>query len=268
MNTTMANIITYTFLQIPLRMMSSVSTLVKRWYNRVSDRLMNHNEPQLSSHNTLEQPARTPPTRPWTTHDSNLALFECLSEPCGKRRALPPEIILIILAQRSRWVFRDIESYPLTTPVFGGGFRLIKAQGGDEQPILVTRPLWNSDIRFLEHVVFTFSSCDQGWSSYPEHHGTYDQSYTWMEAGICRQDDEVSVCRRFELQRNRHAGGHPEDYRVEIGKDHGLFTLLCDGEEGDKIALWARAMFGGWQNFVHNAKIELHFFGPDDLVER
>ena len=69
---------------------------------------------------------------------------------------------------------------------------------------------------------------------------------------------------RWELQRNRHAGREVEDYRIEFDKDHEMFKSL---RKGDKIALWARAMYPGWQNFVYEANIELWFDGVDDLQD-
>ena len=138
-------------------------------------------------------------------------------------------------------------------------------EGGDGSPVVSTRELSDYDILALDHVAFTFTSCDQGWSSYPEHRGTYDGSWTWLETGITRDHDTNTFLGRWELQRNRHAGEGPEDYRVEFGKEHELFTSLS---KGDKIALWARALYPAWQNFVHEANIELCFYRPDEIPER
>ena len=224
-----------------------------------------HTNALPESQAALDQPTSTQ-NQQWTIHDANLALFSCLSQPMGKRRALPPEIILLILAQRSRWILRSIEQYPLTSPVHNRGHRISQRQGEDEEAILLTRAFSDQDILTLERVIFTFSSRDQGWSSYPKYHGTYDQSYTWIEAGAWRRHDHATVADgRWELHRNRHAGGEPEDYRIEFGRDHELFATLWGGAGGDRIAMWARAMYPGWQNYVHEANIELCFHGPDDL---
>lgn len=85
-----------------------------------------------------------------------------------------------------------------------------------------------------------------------------------MEASIIRDTDVELSEKRWELQRNRHAGREAENYRIELEKDHEMLTFL---REGDKIALWARALYPGWRNFVHEAKIELRFAGVDDLQE-
>ena len=141
----------------------------------------------------------------------------------------------------------------------------MNTQGGDDRPILSTRELLDQDILALDHVTFTFTSCDQGWSDYHQHRGTYDASWTWLEMGVTRHHDTHTILGRWELQRNRHACDEPKDYRVEIRKEHGLFTDLS---KGDEIALWARALYPGWQNFVHEANIELCFYRPDEIPER
>ena len=63
------------------------------------------------------------------------------------------------------------------------------------------------------------------------------------------------------LNRNRHTGLHPEDYVIELGAEH---DLLKRAEEGDRLALWARAVFPGWENRVHKAGIQIRCF--DDLL--
>lgn len=65
---------------------------------------------------------------------------------------------------------------------------------------------------------------------------------------------------RYELHRNRHAGRNAEDYVIELGTEHELLQRV---EEGDRFALWARAVFPGWENRVHKARIEICCF--DDL---
>lgn len=202
----------------------------------------------------------------WTIHDSNLALFDCLSQSIGKRPALPPEMIMLILTDPSRWILLNSESFELaSSPSRPGQARVIHWQGTDREPILSTRVLLQRDAIAAVGAIFTFRSQDQGWSSDNRmHHGTYDHSWTWMEASIIRDTDVELSEKRWELQRNRHAGREAENYRIELEKDHEMLTFL---REGDKIALWARALYPGWRNFVHEAKIELRFAGVDDLQE-
>ena len=213
-------------------------------------------------------------TRPWTTHDANVALHQCLSTSTPHRRALPNEIILQILDHPSRWIqvhcvkLRAVAAHePLRCRSNG-------PQHGDWQ-ILVTDPVSGWVINRLRKLVYSFRGQDQGWSDYPEDHGTYAGSWTWFEAGLTRFEDKNAQGEelrhqkdlraekqrdRYELHRNRHAGRNAEDYVIELGTEHDLLQRV---EEGDRFALWARAVFPGWENRVHKARIEICCF--DDL---
>ncbi len=85
-----------------------------------------------------------------------------------------------------------------------------------------------------------------------------------METGVVGDDEGPAIEQRWELQRNRHAGRLPEDYTIRFGEGHDLFESL---REGDRIGVWGRAMYPGWQNLVYEAQIEVWFHGPDDLQE-
>ncbi len=214
-------------------------------------------------------------TRPWTTHDANVALYECLSTSTPHRPALPNEIILQILDHPSRWIqvhsvkLRAVAAHePLICRSYG-------PQNGDWQ-ILVTDPVSGRIINRLRNLVYSFRGQDQGWSDYPQHHGTHEGSCTWFEAGLTRFEDKNAQGEelrrqkdlragkereRYELHRNRHAALKPENYVIELGTEHDLLKRV---EDGDRFALWARAVFPGWENMVHRARIEIRCV--DDLT--
>lgn len=213
-------------------------------------------------------------TRPWTTHDANVALYRCLSTSTPHRPTLPDEIILQILDHPSRWI--QVHSVELRAVASHEPLRCRSngPQHGDWQ-ILVTDPVSGRAIKKLRKVVYFFRGQDQGWSSYPQHHGTYIDSWTWFEAGLARFEDrnaqgeelrQQKALRaekerdRYELHRNRHAGLNPENYVIELGTKHDLLKHV---EDGDRFALWARAVFPGWENRVHKARIEIYCV--DDL---
>ena len=213
-------------------------------------------------------------TQPWTTHDANVALYQCLSASTPHRRALPDEIILQMLDHPSRWIQVHSVEFKAMAWQEPLSCRSNGPQEGDWQ-ILVTHPVSGQTIKKLRKVVYFFRSQDQGWSSYPEHHGTYEASWTWFEAGLARYADrntqgeelerqndlrEEEEQDRFELHRNRHGGRDPENYVIELGTEHDLLKRV---EEGDRFALRARAAFPGWMNQVHEARIEI--FCVDDL---
>lgn len=209
----------------------------------------------------------------WTLHDSNLVLHQCLST---RKPAIPNEIILQILEDPSRWIRTRViharlraEQEPLRISS--------NLQNRGDMQILATNPLSEREIRGLRNVVYTFRSRDQGWSSEAnQYHGTYEHSWTWFEAGLTRPIDssaseterehqlQIRAAKeglRYDLQRNRHAGSDPENYRHELGRYH---ELLQRAEDGDSVVLWARASFPGWENRVYNARIEV--WCSDDLA--
>ncbi len=212
--------------------------------------------------------------QPWTRHEANVATHECLST---RRPPIPNEIILEILDQPSRWIRTRVINARVATenePIRVGS----NLQNRGEQQILATNPLSQPEVQCIRRVVYTFRSRDQGWSSYPNQHGTYEGSFTWFEASLTRPigTDLIEAERhvqlqvktakertRYELQRNRHAGRDPENYRHELELDH---KLLQHAEEGDSVLLWARATFPGWENRLFNASIEV--WCVDDLSGR
>ncbi|KAL8656524.1 MAG: hypothetical protein Q9226_002638 [Calogaya cf. arnoldii] len=142
-----------------------------------------------------------------------------------------------------------------------------------EAPIISLRPFTTQQIKTLQRIVFRFQSKDQGWSSFHEHHGSYNGSWTWFEAVVRSGDNDGSddhsaedkVKKRVELQRNRHAGMRLENY--EIVFEHGdprIIELKSLLEAGDVLELRACARFPGWTNYVEQASIEMWCL--DDLV--
>ncbi|KAL9638966.1 MAG: hypothetical protein Q9204_001293 [Flavoplaca sp. TL-2023a] len=204
---------------------------------------------------------------PNTTHASNLATFFCLSRPTPTRPALPPELILQVLAHPTRW---------LLTHVGSTGFLRVANR---DLPIITLRPFTTEEIKTLRRIIFRFRSKDQGHSWDHMNHGTYDGSWTWFEAVVqngkaCGPDGpdlhgalEDQVRKKFELQRNRHAGRWFENYEVvfEDG-DPRMAELKSLLSEGDVLQLRTCARFPAWINNVDEAKVEVWCI--DDLRKR
>ena len=197
-------------------------------------------------------PLTDPPQRRWTTRDSNRTAFTVLSANAPHRPALPVELVLQILSHPSRWL--------LTTTVYLSVPARVPSSEA-ERAIVHTPPISPHQLPLIRRLVFTFRSKDQGWSSYGEDHGSYRNSWTWFEAGLRKLAGEENALspmdqpeRRYRLQCNRHAGREVEDYRFELEKDH---PLLQEMQAGDEVVLWALARFGGWENFVQEAAIQL-----------
>ncbi|KAL8816611.1 MAG: hypothetical protein Q9223_004403 [Gallowayella weberi] len=214
----------------------------------------------------------------WTTHDSNLTIFSCLSRPSTTRRAPPAELILQILAHPTRWLLLHYLTSPSTQI------------SQEERPIITLPPFTASQIPFLRRLVFRFRSGDQGFSWDRQNHGTYAGSWTWFEAvvrkehhrhdndededdngaadlaheealtidGGVSEDEDEEIVLRWELQRNRHASSELEKYEVVFEEGDGKFEeLKAAVRGGDVLELRACARYGAWVNYVEEASIEV-----------
>ena len=153
---------------------------------------------------------------------------------------LPPELVTQILDLAEYWAyfqrkrsdagqFRNAnERYIQSVPILGGDF-----------------------VRPLRRLVVTTDSRDQGWSSYPEDHGTRQNSWTWFELTLDDGETNREIM-RVEVVRNIHA--KPVFERKEtVIEDEKLLSLA---KMGDRLSVWARAMYPGWCNNVRSVEIE------------
>ena len=206
-------------------------------------------------------PLNDPPPKRWTTQDSNRTVFTVLSTTTPRKPALPTELILQILSDPSRWL--------LTTFVYLSVPARVPSSEA-ERAIVHTPQISSHQLSLIRRLVFTYRSKDQGWSSYGEDHGSYRNSWTWFEAGLRKFDrgeESLSLVdrpeRRYRLQSNRHAGQEAEDYLFEFERDH---PLLKEMQAGDEVVLWALARYGGWENFVEAAAIQIWITDDMDSV--
>lgn len=244
-----------------------IPVVLRRWYEWLVAFLfstsvmgtarMATEEPADAQHSALD--------RSVDVHEANLALLETLSKPSGRRPAIPTEMVLQIIDHPSRWrlVSANVASCTLSEP------KTISSYAGSED-IASTAPLTARQVSMLRRVAFTFRSRDQGWSSYPDDHGTFRNSWTWFEARVQRPAEYDTDGSRqsgndggetlephklsYRLQANRHAMSEPEEYRIELGPSDDLLGAL---QSGDRVILSAHAQFGGWVNHVDQAAIEM-----------
>lgn len=238
-------------------------------------------------------------TKSWTTHDSNLALLECLSTATPTRPALPVELTLQILNHPTRWVSLLIVYHPPSTdpdrPILNVHSRSSGApnQGPTKAPVSYTRPLSAREAKLWRKVVFTFRSRDQGWCSnvdggcwswfevglartpfVEEEEGRQAQirsdatvwtgSYEWVREWTKQHGKDLESQPRYKILGNKIGEIEPEDHTVELMDDHESMQRV---QEGDRIILWACACFPGWENRVYEAEIAI--LGIDDqMVER
>lgn len=140
--------------------------------------------------------------------------------------------------------------------------------------LLRTPPLTAQSAKLLQKIIFTIRSHDQGWSSYPENHGTFDNSWTWFDAAVMspNAEDEESVheecddaiiraedldspnVRRHRIQVNKHAVRQAEEYSIIMYPGQEILDGL---KAGDQILLVACAQYSGWVNTIEDAKMEV-----------
>ncbi|KAL8781497.1 MAG: hypothetical protein Q9194_000371 [Teloschistes cf. exilis] len=206
----------------------------------------------------------------WTTNAANLTVVCCLSQPSPPRPALPLEIIFQILAHPTRWVQTHHAASP---PV-----RVSDAQ----RPIVLLGPFTAEQVTRMRQILFRVRSKDQGFSWDRQNHGTFAGSWTWFEAIVRKADEhdqdsrptlmehhwgppnDEHVKKRFELQRNRHAGTQLEDYEVVLSEGDERMTEVKNVlREGDVFEVRACAAFPAWENQVDYA--ELGVWSLDNL---
>lgn len=267
---------------------------IRRVFNRNRTQNMNREPaptaPSLQAAPTQSSSSRT---KSWTTHDSNLALLQCLSTATPTRPALPAELILQILKHPTRWVpLHSVYHPPSTDPgrpilkVYNGSIG-VPIEGPTKAPVLYTRPLSAREAKLLRKVVFTFRSRDQGWCSNPdggcwswfevglaripfvEHDGqgpmsdaaVWTGSYEWVGEWMERHGKDLESQPRWRILGNKIGEIEPEDHVVELMHDHESVQRV---QEGDRIILWACACFPGWENRVYEAEVAV--LGIDDQM--
>ncbi|PSN70473.1 ankyrin [Corynespora cassiicola Philippines] len=128
-------------------------------------------------------------------------------------------------------------------------------------PYILTGPLQLGNRHSIREVAFITRSHDQGSSNHSELQGTYEGSYTWFEVAIQKADgswhDFGTDDPRIII--NVHGSNQVKEHCAEYG--HCWPKMQCQWldtlEQGDRIAVLAKARFLGWVNFVHSVRIEL-----------
>ena len=135
---------------------------------------------------------------------------------------------------------------------------------------LETQPIQTSMRYSVRRIVFEVRSKDQGWSSYPRQHGTYDGSWTWFGVtksqhpknemrtrGVNRQQESTSIL----LFRNIHAGRQVQTHTIEWTDRHDddeIRNFVRSLVHGDCIQLGVWARFPNWFNHVLGARISIY----------
>jgi hypothetical protein len=185
------------------------------------------------------------------------------------RQKLPPELVPSILDFAEYWV-KSSASCTYHMNITERDLRVGSESSSDLKGALYhTSPLIAGDYeRFstlspVRKVIFTITSKDQGWSSYPENYGTYENSWTWFEAIVLDWDEDV-IAQPILPRRictNVHAGS---DYKTHVttwtwnSEDEQERMWIHRLRRGSKIGINVWARFPGWSNSVHSANIDIY----------
>ncbi|OBT62384.1 hypothetical protein VE03_08439 [Pseudogymnoascus sp. 23342-1-I1] len=172
-------------------------------------------------------------------------------------KPLPRSVVLRILDQSRYWL--------LSTTTRNDHIALNDATSRRAPPYLTTAPIVGRARSPIRELVFDVTSHDQGFSSYPECYGTYDNSWTYFEYGVVsaaegaeggdgeKLFDYAGLDRRIcvNVHAKRAATTHRKVFR---GRDGGLLGRIG---RGDQVQVFAQARFPGWVNFVEGVRVQV-----------
>jgi hypothetical protein len=120
------------------------------------------------------------------------------------RQKLPRELVVPILNYAECWMrsayIREEEVIVEEGNFNGGNCRYLCSEPIGSDGLTGIRP--------VKKVVFVLESHDQGWSSYPDNHGTYEDSWTWFEAQAVNAEavEDDGTCTDNPEDREQMAG--------------------------------------------------------------
>ncbi|KAN0124657.1 hypothetical protein V8E53_015693 [Lactarius tabidus] len=120
---------------------------------------------------------------------------------------------------------------------------------------MLTGPIVDS--KFISRVVIRTESHDQGWSSYPQDQGTFNNSWTWLDLALVRNPSEGAPPETppdWRIYTNLHASRSWQSKEVILDTSNEVIGAL---RPGDSLAIWAEARYPGWVNNVRSASIEV-----------
>jgi hypothetical protein len=166
------------------------------------------------------------------------------------KEKVPAEIALSIIDYAGYWVKASISRDEVHS---------VSEWSGNPMVYLTSDPIKARGR--VQSITFTICSHDQGWSDYPEDHGTYRNSWTWFEVDIIppvggSTSSDVEDSKDKWVATNRHAEEEPETQTVTFGRgERQWFKSMVPGS---RVALQAHAKFSGWRNTVESATIDIY----------
>ena len=104
---------------------------------------------------------------------------------------------------------------------------------------MITSPIM--DPEFISRIVIRTESHDQGWSSYPQDQGTFNNSWTWLDLALVRNPSERAPTETppdWKIYTNLHASRTWQTKEVVLDTSNEIIGAL---RPGDSLAIWAEA---------------------------
>lgn len=163
-------------------------------------------------------------------------------------RWVPAELALAILHHAQYWLRSRVSRQE--------SLRFSESACRDRTPYLLSDPIKGT--RFpVQQIIIDIWSHDQGWSSYPQDHGTYRGSWTWFDLGIQRPPGREDVSAGLpQLVTNVHASSETRHHQVVYRRDEQPW--MGDLQAEDRISIIPRALFPGWVNFTEGASVAIY----------
>ena len=127
---------------------------------------------------------------------------------------------------------------------------------------LETKPIIGCPKNPIKRIVFTTKSLDQGFSSYPDYHGTYEKSRTWFEPRITRANGLLVHPERSlpRIVTNVHAGREAFTHVVKCDRqnprEHRAWVRQL--KPGDVVGVVPAARGPCWVNHVRSVQIDMY----------
>ncbi|KAJ5548581.1 hypothetical protein N7513_005815 [Penicillium frequentans] len=135
---------------------------------------------------------------------------------------------------------------------------LLESDCQERPPYLTSSPI-NVDSPYVREIEITIWSRDQGYSGFPEHQGTYENSWTWFDLWIQSMPGKEDILKPEEvrLATNVHAGKSWRRSQVTYSAAQDLSWVKKLGA-GDRLSIVPMARYPEWKNFVREASIKVY----------
>ncbi|KAJ5733733.1 hypothetical protein N7493_002519 [Penicillium malachiteum] len=122
-----------------------------------------------------------------------------------------------------------------------------------DTPYLVSSPVCGN-VKEIRIIVW---SHDQGFSSFPQRHGTFEDSWTWFQLGLEKLSGETRIL-QDPLIINVHASWNLRRSKVVYSaKSPTRPDWIDDLKSGDRLSIIPKAQYPAWKNYVYEASIEV-----------